>query len=150
MCFFWLVSDFLRRLFKLTFPNSKGESSLFQKLIPFYFYKSFSSLICCPDSWLLSETHINICSHSAKLPFIIPVIRKIVSRRSVLKRLWNHQKKVASQPTKRPDTARKGRGNGAKEKVKKGLIFTFLCHIVIVIGLPTPLTLVMCPMGRHF
>ena len=55
-----------------------------------------------------------------------------------------------SQPTQRPATARTGRGNGAKEKVKKGLIFTFLCHIVIVTGLHTPFTLVMCPMGRHF
>ena len=60
----------------------------------------------------LSETSIRlaISMHSAfrigrcsaKIPFIIPVIRQIVSRRSVLKRLCNHQKKIASQHKDQP------------------------------------------------
>lgn len=35
-------------------------------------------------------------------------------------------------------------------KYKKWLIFSLKYHIIILTGLPTPLTQVMCPMGRHF
>ena len=38
----------------------------------------------------------------------------------------------------------------AETQVKTRLTFSHPWHIIIVTGLPTPLTQVMCPMGRHF
>ena len=80
---------------------------------------AISSQVSLPETSIRLAISIRsafrISRHSAKLPFIISVIRKIVSRRLVLK-----SSKEDSQPRQRTATARTGRGNGAKEKVKNG------------------------------
>lgn len=67
---------------------------------------AISSQVSLPETSIRLAISIRsafrISRHSAKLPFIISVIRKIVSRRLVLKRLRNHQKKIVSQGKGQP------------------------------------------------